>query len=453
MADSELTPAAPSERTPFVRSDIDPLVRVLVHSPGPETGNVLTLLGQINQPMFVSDLIEEDAPEQHRGLVERLRSGGAEVLFLQEVLDEAIEQARSRGALEDWLRTAFPRLADLESEITASVLLGAEDRFVYRTDDQGWIRPLTPPLNDAFYTRDQAVMTSRGLILGHFEDHDRALEPVLLRFALRWAPALRFYPVAFDAAEHGVYIQGGDVIVLDERTLLVGVGHRTDRAAAPRLARTLGMDVIAVQMPTQGDDAAPNGIRALFLHLDSIVNLVAERTVLAVPYFLEAEWVGRDPLTRILRGLGASMDLPDPRLSRVLDEIEEVGWVTRYQGGSGEADEALGRVKLLDYLRSREYRVVYVGGQSPGTEAPRHALATVLREMRFQAANVVATEPGRVIAYAGNHHTIAALREAGLEVDPFCGAKLARWHGGPHCMTLPLERGSEQWSAPGGGAP
>lgn len=64
----------------------------------------------------------------------------------------------------------------------------------------------------------------------------------------------------------------------------------------------------------------------------------------------------------------------------------------------------------------------------------------MLRELRGQAANVVAVAPGNVIAYAGNAAAFDALKRAGAEVTLFNGTELRHNNGGPHCMTMPLER-------------
>jgi arginine deiminase len=52
--------------------------------------------------------------------------------------------------------------------------------------------------------------------------------------------------------------------------------------------------------------------------------------------------------------------------------------------------------------------------------------------------NVVALEPGVVIAYDRNSHTNALLKKAGIEVIPISGSELGRGSG--HCMTCPVAR-------------
>jgi arginine deiminase len=62
------------------------------------------------------------------------------------------------------------------------------------------------------------------------------------------------------------------------------------------------------------------------------------------------------------------------------------------------------------------------------------------REQWDDGNNVVALEPGVVVAYERNTYTIAKMRDAGVEVLEIEGFELGKGRGGGHCMTCPLLR-------------
>ena len=83
-----------------------------------------------------------------------------------------------------------------------------------------------------------------------------------------------------------------------------------------------------------------------------------------------------------------------------------------------------------DALGVKSLRVVPTGGDSFQSA----------REQWDDANNVVAIEPGVVLAYSKNGHTNAALRQAGVEVLEIEGSELGKGRGGCHCMTCPIVR-------------
>ena len=83
-------------------------------------------------------------------------------------------------------------------------------------------------------------------------------------------------PIAAELAEP-VIAEGGDTVWLDEKTLLVGIGYRTNPAAVPALADAFpGVDVIAFDLPHW------NG-RGEVMHLMSFISPLDRDLALVYP--------------------------------------------------------------------------------------------------------------------------------------------------------------------------
>lgn len=442
-------PAGAQSRVPAVEADFETLRAVIVMSID-ESIYKSSEMGTSIHPIFNKGL-PPGTIREHRQFVNRLRKNGVRVLQVRDLLQDAIDNARKKGELERWIRDSFPNHHEearrhLE-EIDADGLLHRSDSLFYRKNDAGELNPLFPSTSSMYWSRDFAASTPKGIIIGNGQAYGRSLENAIARLMFQYATALREFPVVFDAAPEGVQLDGGDLIVQDDKTLLLGVGQRSDEKAAPLLAAKLGMDVIAVRMPPRDK---PNGMSRQLLHLDSIFNFVDRDKIVAVPYFLEKDFSNTNPMAKILTGLAAQTDgiLAGPGKGRsggdskqirlTVELMPEVGWLTRYAAGTGEA--TLLQMKLVDYFRNKGFRIIYAGGEPGPLPAEKYALERAMYELRWQGVNVAQLGPGRVMAYRHNGHTNAALRQAGVKVYEFDGDLLSLRNGGPHCLMMPLIR-------------
>ena len=118
-------------------------------------------------------------------------------------------------------------------------------------------------LVDAVYTHDPMTMTPHGALLYRMHKPVRAPEPAVLRADLERLGVPIVGELTGDA-----YSDGGDKVWLDEKTLVVGRGYRTNAAAVEQMRAILvphGVNVVSVDLPHfMGPDAV--------LHLMSVLS-------------------------------------------------------------------------------------------------------------------------------------------------------------------------------------
>jgi N-dimethylarginine dimethylaminohydrolase len=125
---------------------------------------------------------------------------------------------------------------------------------------------------DAIYAYDPTMVTSRGAILLRPGKEGRRAEVEAMAADLVEAGV----PIA-GRLEAPATVEGGDTVWLDERTLLVGRGYRTNDAGVAALRETLpDVDVVAFDLPhLRGRDEV--------LHLMSLLSPLDDELAVAYP--------------------------------------------------------------------------------------------------------------------------------------------------------------------------
>jgi N-dimethylarginine dimethylaminohydrolase len=207
-------------------------------------------------------------------------------------------------------------LAQQEHDAFVNTLLGNGVEVVYHDAS-------LPKHADAIFVHDPALMTDRGAIILRMGKPLRQGEEDALEQTLRRLGVPIHYRLSGEALA-----EGGDLLWLDERTLCVGLGFRTNAAGFAQLGEALdgsGVDLVPVQLPYfEGPEAC--------LHLMSLISLVdvdlavVYRPLLPVPFFqlLEARGIELiDVSDEEFATLGVNILALGPRHCLMLDHNHE----------------------------------------------------------------------------------------------------------------------------------
>jgi N-dimethylarginine dimethylaminohydrolase len=101
---------------------------------------------------------------------------------------------------------------------------------------------------DSIYVRDASVLCGRGMILCSMGKPQRSGEPDALRRAFA---ALDGVPPVIGSITPPGRLEGGDLVWLDSRTVLIGLGYRTNAEGIRQFRAIAGdtVDAVAVPLP------------------------------------------------------------------------------------------------------------------------------------------------------------------------------------------------------------
>lgn len=402
-----------SRQSISVYSEIGKLKSVLLHCPGEEVENIVP--DYLHRLLFDEIAYLEQACREHNQFADTLKNEGVEVVYLADLMAEVLEERKVREAfLKEFIEEGKAdtqglqeAMIDFFSHYSSKELINKCIAGV-RKEELKHIKPKSlgdmvknpypfylDPIPNMYFQRDPFASIGNGISLNVMANETRNRETIFAKYIFDYHPRFKNIQRWYNRDKTHP-IEGGDILVLSDKVLAIGISARTDPIAIEKLAQNL----LSSEQPFETVLAFDIPKTRAFMHLDTVFTMVDYDQFTIYPGI-------EDPLDVYSISKGKKEEL-----------------LIRYE------HEDLPTV-LKEHLNLPAVNLIRCGDGDP---------IAASREQWSDGSNTLAISPGKVACYNRNHVTNNALRRNNIEVLEFESYELSRGRGGPRCMSMPLVR-------------
>lgn len=400
-----------------VFSEIGKLNSIILHRPGRE---LLNIVPDLMQDLLFDEIpYMEQAQKEHDGFAQVLKDNGVEVFYIEDLVSESlindeirnqfisefINEANIRGPREiELVEDLLNNIKD-NNELVAKMVEGIrkDELPVYQGKGLQEMVSLTDifvtlPMPNLYFTRDTFALIANGVCMNSMWSNVRQRETIFGDLVFKYHPVFgKNRPQFWYEKDKKYSLEGGDIVILSDKVLAVGISQRTE----PRAIEIFAKNILSSDQGFERILCFVLPRRRACMHLDTVFTMVDKDLFTVYPGMEE----NLEIYELTYKNNEINTELLNTDLKSVLEDklgIDEITMIRQGKRGILDAD----------------------------------------REQWSDGYNTLAIAPREVIVYERNTVINELLDKNGVKLHTIKAGELSRGRGGPRCMSMPLNRDS-----------